>query len=313
MALVIWRFLDGRLGHEKQSAGLCDAIADLCESRVYDFTVSHSLSAAVSLLRGSHSLANQSTPPALLIGAGRATHLPMLAARRRYGGRTLVLMKPVRLPLSWFDCCIIPEHDEINSRDNVIPSCGVLNNIVPAVATQRDATLGLVLIGGDSRHYLWDETQLQQQLQQLFSCDSAMRWQISDSPRTPVATRRLLADLDARGLCTYIDYSSSMHEPVEKILARASMVWVTEDSASMLYEALSAGVPTGLLSVPSRTEPANNKLHRQAQKLMERNMLMSLSHFCSAEEATEFSTSPLQEAVRVAEVLQQQGFLSDIH
>jgi uncharacterized protein len=35
-------------------------------------------------------------------------------------------------------------------------------------------------------------------------------------------------------------------------LARTAQVWVTEDSASMVYEALSAGAPTGVLPVPRR-------------------------------------------------------------
>ncbi len=35
-------------------------------------------------------------------------------------------------------------------------------------------------------------------------------------------------------------------------LAAAATVWVTEDSVSMLYEALTAGAATGLLSMPRR-------------------------------------------------------------
>jgi mitochondrial fission protein ELM1 len=35
-------------------------------------------------------------------------------------------------------------------------------------------------------------------------------------------------------------------------LARSHSAWVTEDSVSMVYEALTAGVATGLLEVPAR-------------------------------------------------------------
>ena len=35
---------------------------------------------------------------------------------------------------------------------------------------------------------------------------------------------------------------------------RTGCVWVTEDSVSMLYEALTAGLPTGVLGLPQRSD-----------------------------------------------------------
>jgi mitochondrial fission protein ELM1 len=42
-------------------------------------------------------------------------------------------------------------------------------------------------------------------------------------------------------------------------LATTATVWVTEDSVNMLYEALTAGAATGLLSMPRRKERASKR------------------------------------------------------
>ncbi|MES9888141.1 MAG: ELM1/GtrOC1 family putative glycosyltransferase, partial [Candidatus Sedimenticola sp. 6PFRAG1] len=41
---------------------------------------------------------------------------------------------------------------------------------------------------------------------------------------------------------------------VAEKLAESSVAWVTEDSVSMVYESLTAGVEVGLLSVPEKSE-----------------------------------------------------------
>ena len=92
-ALTVWRFVDGKPGHENQSLGMLRALAEHVEVRVEEIPVK----------RGWGNLADwllkrcpnrPAGHPDLLVGAGHATHLPMLACRRACGGRTLVLMKP---------------------------------------------------------------------------------------------------------------------------------------------------------------------------------------------------------------------------
>jgi mitochondrial fission protein ELM1 len=49
-------------------------------------------------------------------------------------------------------------------------------------------------------------------------------------------------------------------------LAIAALVWVTQDSVSMLYEALTAGAATGLLAVPRRRlGRVGTGLHRRVE------------------------------------------------
>ena len=186
--------------------------------------------------------------PDLIIGAGHRTHLPMLRARRARGGRIVVLMRP-SLPLSWFDLCLVPAHDRITAGDNVWLTRGALNSIIRSET--KDPRSGVILIGGPSKHYLWDEPELLAQIGRVATRLPAVQWRMTDSARTPAATRRAL---------TQLRYQNLIHTPVSETppgwvtdrLADAAYVWVTADSMSMLYEALTAGAAVGLLDVPAR-------------------------------------------------------------
>lgn len=184
--------------------------------------------------------------PDLIVGAGHSTHLTMLCARHARGGRTIVLMRP-SLPGAWFDLCFIPEHDRPRHSANIRFTRGALNTIQPS--PDKDPHKGLILIGGPSRHYRWDEQALLTQIRRILE-DVSVHWQITDSARTPDSTRRALSSLA---------YSNLVHIPcaatgpgwIAKQLTDASITWVTEDSVSMLYEALTSGTAVGVLNMPA--------------------------------------------------------------
>ncbi|MES9906239.1 MAG: ELM1/GtrOC1 family putative glycosyltransferase, partial [Sedimenticola sp.] len=99
---VIWRLLDGKPGHENQTLGLCRALECLLSIKRLDITVGSKPSQLLDLLLGRFPAAAELPLPDLIMGAGHVTHLALLAARRRYGGRTLVCMAP-SLPRTLFD------------------------------------------------------------------------------------------------------------------------------------------------------------------------------------------------------------------
>ncbi len=184
--------------------------------------------------------------PDLLIGAGHRTHIPMLLARRLRGGKTVVLMKP-SLPLRWFDFRLIPSHDGVAEvLPHTIVTQGALNTVTPA--KQRDAALGLLLIGGPSRHYGWDENALMSQLRRILGSTGGVNWLVTDSRRTPPGTSALLQSLPAGA--SFISHRDTPPDWLEQQLTRAGSVWVSEDSVSMMYEALTSGAAVGLLPLP---------------------------------------------------------------
>ena len=179
---VIWRFRDGRAGHENQVVGLSEAIARNCNAQICDIYLNRSLRGLKSLLPQRLSFATSLPAPDLLIGAGHATHLPLLTFQQRFGGRTVVIMKP-SLPTALFDLCLIPAHDKLMFQPrNVVRTEGSLNRIQPS--TQQDSGRGIFLVGGPSRHFAWSDENVLRQIQSITQ-EGRMQWTLATSERTP--------------------------------------------------------------------------------------------------------------------------------
>ncbi|NCF80459.1 MAG: nucleoside-diphosphate sugar epimerase, partial [Proteobacteria bacterium] len=113
--LTVWRFADGLRGHENQSDGLIAALSHRTSLSIHTVATPRArrVNAVWRAVLGEDT--RKLPNPDLLIGTGNATHLPMLAARRRRGGRTVVLMKP-SFPMAGFDLVIAPAHDRLSAR-----------------------------------------------------------------------------------------------------------------------------------------------------------------------------------------------------
>jgi mitochondrial fission protein ELM1 len=246
--LIVWRFADGLRGHENQSDGLIEALARQAHlsTHIIDVPRSGRFLAAWRLLDGERT--RELPDPHLLIGAGEATHLAILAARRARGGRAVVLMKPT-LPGGWFDLVIVPSHDRVSLADNVLVTRGALNRMRPGA--EKRAGEGLVLLGGPDANYAWREDRLARQIETIAGRERDVGWSVSSSRRTPGA---FLDRVHALGLANVrtvaVDDVDAAWLP--GVLATASRVWVTEDSVSMIYEALTAGAAIGVLPMARR-------------------------------------------------------------
>ena len=235
---------DGKPGHENQSLGLADAIGRrtaacthrICLAGVRGFAAKlrHALDAARPL-----------PAPSLVLAAGHSTHPALLLLARKFGAPCVVLMKP-SFPLAWFDLSIAPEHDfpEGFARRDVILTRGALHRVVPGETQPTDK---LILIGGPSKTHGWDSAAL---IEMLGSATDRGGWTLSDSRRTPPDFLE-----EARGKLPGVEVVSHRDTPpgwVPERLAAAKEVWVTEDSVSMVYEALASGARVGLLPVPRK-------------------------------------------------------------
>jgi mitochondrial fission protein ELM1 len=249
--LILWRLHDGKPGHEKQTLGLAYALARLAPCRRIDLPAPARGASLLAWLAG-HLPAGEGQPaPDLILAAGHATHLAALAARRARGGRVVVLMRP-SLPLAWFDLCLVPEHDAPPPRANVIATRGVLNAVVPS--GRNDPAAGLVLVGGVSPHYRWDDEAVIEQVRAVLDANPGLRWRLTDSRRTPVGfLDRLAATTTGTGL-EILPHAATPPGWLEQALAETGQAWVTEDSVSMVYEALTAGCAIGLIGLPAQRE-----------------------------------------------------------
>lgn len=251
--LIVWKFDDGVRGHENQTSGLVEALARQTEIRAHVIAVPRGaaqlrIAWRLFLGTGFHDLPD----PDLLVGAGHATHLPLVAARRARGGQSVVVMSP-SLPVGWFDLLICPNHDRIPEAPNVIVTRGALNRARPG--SDKIPGEGLILIGGPDRYYGWSADELTEQIELVVRRNPDIHWAAASSRRTPAG---FLAHLDHLRLAN-LDTFAVEEVDVDWLpgkLASAATVWVTEDSVSMIHEAITARAATGLLAVPRLESPA---------------------------------------------------------
>lgn len=235
---------DGRPGHENQSVGLATALARRTGA------TTELIRTGAGLIGGLHDGAAVSRPdevPQLIIATGHRTHLPLLYAAARLRAASVVIMKPT-LSTRLFDLCFIPAHDlkSATTPEHVIVTRGALNRI-PEQLPPKQAR-GLILIGGPSKHHGWQGDQLIAALRQVQLARPELTWTIGDSRRTPA---EFMPELTRRGWnVTLVPHAQTTPDWVPAQLLAATEVWVTEDSISMLHEAVTAGARTGILPAP---------------------------------------------------------------
>lgn len=299
MAFIIWRLTDGKPGHDSQSIGLCNAIDNIKKCERFDISVSSTITHYKNFLLKRFPAGKKLPDPNIIIGAGHTTHLPLLCATRARKGKSIVLMKPT-LPLSFFDMCIIPEHDQVASKNNVILTRGAIN---PVTFNQNKLTnTGLFLIGGPSKHYSWNEESIVNQISRIIDNSPDTKWFVADSARTPETTLKKLVEPSQTELLSYKTTSS---ETIREMIFKTEKIWVSQDSVSMVYESLSSGAAVGLLNVEQKNE---NKISATINSLIKENQICSFEMWMDSKSLT-FPSNKFNEADRCAMLLLERGVL----
>lgn len=241
---------DGRPGHENQSFGLAEAIARRCGSEIELVRFSkgdrlwHRYGKAVA----------GPSPANLLIGTGHKTHLALFLAARKLDAKSVVIMSP-SWPLWFFDLCLAPQHDLGHRRlehPRVIATFGALNRVPEARAEKL--LRGVILIGGPSKAHGWSPEDLSAAIGKVVQARPELNWTISNSRRTPPdfldGLRRILPQADIHS------HEQTQPDWLPKQLSTATDTWATEDSVSMIFEAVTAQSCTGVLPMPVRRPSA---------------------------------------------------------
>lgn len=299
--LVIWRILDGKPGHENQTLGLANALGRLRPVAVHAVAAPAYWRAWLDLML-SRCPAGEALPaPDLILGVGNRTHPALLACQRARGGHAVVLMRP-SLPAAWFDLCLVPEHDEPVSGEHVVQTRGVLNAMMPAEPDPKRP--GMILIGGPSEHHGWDSAQLLSQVRQILARERRT-WLLVTSRRTPEATEQALAQLTSQEV-TLVPWRDAPPGWLAAKLPGTPVAWVTADSVSMLYEALTAGSACGVLPVPERRKSRVS----QGLDALERAGIVSRFEQWQDGDPLHFPPQPFDEATRCARLIVERWFAS---
>lgn len=230
----------------------------------------------------------------LLIGAGHRTHWSLLLYKRLTGAPAVVLMKP-SLPLSWFDLCLIPRHDAPVPHPNVIVTEGALNPMQPGESQQGRA---IILIGGPSKHFGWNDEQLISQLTDVVNAGGS--WLLTTSRRTPDSFLQTLADARLKNV-EVVPFESTGPGWLAERLSEAPQCWVSGDSVSMVFEALTAGCAVGILELPVKSA---NRITRGLQFLIDDKKVMPFSDW-QPQTGLPLPVAPLDEATRCAKLIKE--------
>jgi mitochondrial fission protein ELM1 len=230
--------------------------------------------------------------PDIIIAAGHATHLTALALSKKTGAKTIIIMQPT-LPVSWFDFSLIPEHDRPRPKPNILVTKGALNRLLPR---KKKPNSGIIMIGGPSKHFGWDNDNIVKQIETLI-INSPNSWLITTSRRTPKEILPLLQKLTSDKV-TFVPVEQTDSAWVHNNLPHSEICWVTPDSVSMIYEALTAGCLTGIFTLPN---PSNSRVVNGLQMLQDEKLILTLEHYIN--NLTSITPSTLKEADRCAQEL----------
>jgi uncharacterized protein len=136
------------------------------------------------------------------------------------------------------------------------------------------------------------------QVKQLKARMPEMAWTISSSPRTPAETVENLSRFagDHHDV-TFFRADETPSGWIESAYKVHSQVWVTADSVSMVYEALTAGCRVGIL--PVTWNQAQNKFQWGIDDLIAHGLVLDFDHWRRGEHLPEISEA-LNEAERCA-------------
>ena len=238
---------DGKAGHRSQAVGLYKAMQRQSNIEVTFQEISIQELPIFSLLKAlwARRFGLFEKKPDYIFGVGSHTQARVLLLGRVYPkAKTVIMMKP-NFPVNWFDYAIIPQHDGVKESMHVITTQGALNPIVNENRHQPNRIL--IALGGNSKRHQWNDEKVLSSIQRLVENNVHATFILTTSRRTPDT---FLETLVQQNFYLKLQIFPVEHTPqgwVFEEMQKAEAVWVTEDSVSMIFEALTAGCRVGVI------------------------------------------------------------------
>jgi len=300
--------MDGRPGHEKQTKGIIQALQSLVEVETREIVVNRLTPLGILrqlfflFLPGNGFSHPQIGDTDLLLGTGSRTHLPLLLFKKRYAIPAVTCMSPPFFIRNYFDLCFIPEHDGVKEQHNIQHTIGAPNCSRNKGLHQENC--GLILLGGvDTKSHRWEPAKITNMVRQIVQRELLKQWTISSSPRTPQETIDQMRILESEFTnVTFFDYKATPPGWIETQYDKNQVAWVTSDSISMIYEALTAGCKVGIL--PMQWIRESSKFKNNENLLLTKGLVISFSSWMQ-NNAIWQENIELNEALRCAERILQ--------
>lgn len=272
--LQIWLLSDGAPGHLSQSRGLADAISRFCPVAVtqVDLKVRQRLLKSLGrhllprignwaswLRQRVYRLQLPEGGPDLLISSGGNTLLANALLAQEFGVPNLYSGTLKGYPADSFS--LVYSVSALGVGNNRVlplpPVPGELAQPLPAPGTDAP---WLLLLGGDGAGYRYAEEDWQALAAAVnrLGREQGVRWLLTTSRRTGSAAEALVQRLlDPAVLAEAVYYGQTPRPVVREFLGRCRSVWVSEDSLTMVAEAIYSGRPVCSLR-PRQADPEAN-------------------------------------------------------
>lgn len=240
---------DGKAGHRSQAVGLYKAMQRQSNIEVTFQEISIQELPIFSLLKAlwARRFGLFEKKPDYIFGVGSHTQARVLLLGRVYPkAKTVIMMKP-NFPVNWFDYAIIPQHDGVKESMHVITTQGALNPIVNENRHQPNRIL--IALGGNSKRHQWNDEKVLSSIQRLVENNVHATFILTTSRRTPDTFLETLAQQNFYSKLQIFPVEHTPQGWVFEEMQKAEAVWVTEDSVSMIFEALTAGCKVGIIKI----------------------------------------------------------------
>ncbi len=272
--ICVWVVLDEKAGHRSQTKGLLECLkkdfdVDFVELSFQSWTrpVGRLLQrcwpwgigfSEWGSIRSDQSMACK---PDLVIGSGGGVQWPVAAIARKHGAFSIYLGSPRAIPVCDYGMVLHYVPELAQQGVSMLPMMPGPITVARTICEAKNFTEGRAyltgrmaccLVGGNGSGYIWGEADGKLLAARLnrWSKEGNLRWLITTSRRTPVAMEQALkANLRAECIadaCWAGDGDG--RRVVAAYLGLAERVLVSEDSMSMMHEALASRKPVAVFS-----------------------------------------------------------------
>jgi mitochondrial fission protein ELM1 len=262
---------DGKKGHENQSiayASLLGSKYEICYvsytsswkkmlSYVFDFFGLH-----VKIFRH-EGLPKESFDA--IVCAGSTTYYPAKFFKKKLNIPIIALMLPRGYRLKDFKHIFAMVHDNPPKKPNITPlHVNICQNDFKGIFKALKPTVG-VIIGGSNSNFTCKASEIRKHLNLIEQIFPESKLAITTSPRTPLDVENLIEQTE----CEFkIIYSKNPKNPVGDFLNECQDVCITQDSTSMLSQAVCWG-KAKIHIMPLKSTKKDNKYHQFANFLVE--------------------------------------------
>ena len=336
MKRCVWIISEGSPGHISQSQGLVQALARRIELQVSTVETRPRLNGfgrkLVRLWMGAPGRplpagflqkvlgceAPQDPPPDLIVASGGKAVFAARTLAARFGAPLVFIGERKPYPSGWFHTVFTPSASETGVNDvaiEMIPTQVTRERVEQAAAawTERpDGRLWAMVIGGvsPSHHYRKSDWEALAVAMNSLAQREGLRWLVTTSRRTGADVEAWLhAVLDPQTIAAAVWWTRKPEKKMAAFLGAAECVVVTQDSVTMVTEAVASGRPVVVVSPAETVFPWGSFLPGYFEKLESRKRISrvaisDLAAFRPAERVFEPVVVPV-EAVIAAELMRR--------